>query len=52
MKLPFDLQAVVARVLAWYNAYSERDRRIILGIVIATAASLVRRRHRADPRLP
>jgi Tfp pilus assembly protein PilO len=39
--LPFDLQAVFARVLAWYNTYSERDRRIILGVVIAIVASLV-----------
>jgi type II secretory pathway component PulM len=41
VKLPFDLQALWARVLAWYNGYSERDRRVILGVVIAGAASFV-----------
>jgi type II secretory pathway component PulM len=39
--LPFDLRALWERALAWYNGYSERDRRIILGILIATGLSLV-----------
>jgi type II secretory pathway component PulM len=40
VKLPFDLGGVSARVLAWYNGYSERDRRIILGVLVATLASI------------
>jgi Tfp pilus assembly protein PilO len=41
VKLPVDLRALWARILVWYNAYSERDRRIILGILVATGLSLV-----------
>lgn len=41
MKLPFDLHTTWERVLVWYNAYGERDRRIILGVVVAVGASLL-----------
>jgi type II secretory pathway component PulM len=41
VRLPFDVGALWARVLAWYNGYSERDRRIILGIVVALGLSVV-----------
>ena len=40
MRLPFDLGAVAARVLSWYNEHSQRDRRVILGVVVATGLSL------------
>jgi hypothetical protein len=39
--LPFDLRALWERALAWYNGYSERDRRVILGILVAAGGSLV-----------
>ncbi len=41
MTLPFDARALWERVLTWYNGYSERDRRWILGIVIFAGFSLV-----------
>jgi hypothetical protein len=41
VKLPVDVRATWERVLAWYHGYSERDRRIILGVLIATLASAV-----------
>jgi hypothetical protein len=39
--LPFDLRALWERTLQWYHAYSDRDRRVILGILIAAGLSLV-----------
>lgn len=41
MKLPVDFRALWERVLAWYTGYSERDRRIILGVVVLIGLSLV-----------
>ena len=41
MKLPVDLRALWARVLAWYNGYSERDRRWILGVLVLVGSSIV-----------
>lgn len=41
MKLPFDLRALWERALAWYNGYSQRDRRWILGVLIAVGLSIV-----------
>ena len=41
MKLPVDFRALWQRILAWYNGYSERDRRIILGVVVLIGVSLV-----------
>lgn len=36
-----NLRALWARVLVWYEGHSERDRRILLGVAIAAALSLV-----------
>jgi hypothetical protein len=41
VKLPFDLRALWERALALYNGYSQRDRRVILGILIVSGLSLV-----------
>jgi type II secretory pathway component PulM len=41
VRLPVDLHALWQRALAWYNGYSPRDRRIILGILVAAGLSLV-----------
>lgn len=41
MTLPIHLRALWERALTWYRGYSERDRRVILGILVATALSLV-----------
>jgi hypothetical protein len=39
--LPFDVRALWERALAWYNGYSERDRRVILAILIFAGVSTV-----------
>ena len=53
MKLPFDLRALWDRALTWYRSHGERDRRIILGVLVAVGLSLVYLGvRRADPRLP
>jgi Tfp pilus assembly protein PilO len=41
VKLPFDLRALWDRALTWYRSHGERDRRIILGVLIAVGLSLV-----------
>jgi Tfp pilus assembly protein PilO len=41
VKLPFDLRALWERALKWYRAHSEREQRVILGVVVASIASLV-----------
>ena len=41
MNLPFDLRALWERALARYNGYSPRDRRIILGVLVALGLSIV-----------
>ena len=34
MKLPFDVRALWDRALTWYRSHGERDRRVILGVLI------------------
>ena len=41
MKLPFDLRALWDRALTWYRGHGERDRRVILGVLVAVGLSLV-----------
>jgi Tfp pilus assembly protein PilO len=41
VKLPFDVRALWDRALTWYRNHSERERRVILGVLIAVGLSLV-----------
>ena len=41
MTLPAGIRALWDRALGWYRGYSERDRRIILGILVAAGLSLL-----------
>ena len=41
MTVPAGLRVIWDRALVWYNGYGERDRRVILGILIAAGLSLV-----------
>lgn len=41
MTVPPQIRALVDRALTWYRTHSERDRRVILGVLVATALSAV-----------